>query len=238
VVEDFLHAAATLTGDERAEAWGEAALSAYDRLGADWFAARVRARSGTVSKPAEAAARTFALRPLKGGTLWSVGPAGAEQVLPDMRGLRHLHALLRRPGVEIAALDLAGGGAPVVDEAGAGELLDRQALASYRRRLAEIDSELDEAQQWGDEGRTARLQDERDALLHELGAATGLGGRTRVAAGSAERARVAVRKAISAALERLEVVDAATARALRATVRTGTTCRYEPDPDSPREWLL
>lgn len=236
VVEDFLHAAAIALDDPRAGQWGKVALAAYDTLGADWLAARVRTR--THSEPAPNASRSFALRPLKGGALWSVGPADAEQVLPDMRGLRHLHALLSRPGIDIGALQLASDGGPVLDEAGAGELLDRQALASYRRRLAEIDAELDESVVWSDSARTERLEAEREALLHELGAATGLGGRSRAAAGSAERARSAVRKAITAALERVEAVDAATARALRATIRTGTSCRYDPDPDSPCEWLL
>ena len=241
VVEDFLHAAATLLDDSRGPAWGESAVAAYERLGANWLAARVRRRTGlapVTAAPAPTSARHFALRPLKGGALWSVGPADAEQVLPDMRGLRHLHALLSRPGSDVAALDLVGGGGPVLDESGAGELLDRQALASYRRRLADIDAELDEAREWADPGRAARLEDERAALLQELGAATGLRGRPRQAAGSAERARMAVRKAISAALDRVETLDPATARALRTTVRTGTSCRYEPDPDAPCEWLL
>lgn len=235
VVEDFLCAAATLLGDPRAAEWGTAAVAAYDTLGADWLAARVRTRTPLATPMTS---RRFALRPLKGGSLWSVGPAGAEQVLPDMRGLRHLHALLSRPGHDIGALSLAGGGGPVLDEPGTGELLDRQALASYRRRLAELDTELDESVEWADTARTERLEAERSALLDELGAATGLGGRSREAAGSAERARVAVRKAIAAALERVEALDPPTARVLRATVHTGITCRYEPDPDSPCEWLL
>jgi hypothetical protein len=56
--------------------------------------------------------------------------------------------------------------------------------------------------------------------------------------GTAERARVAVRKAIAAALDRIDAADPATARLLRRTMRTGSVCRYEPDPDTPVDWLL
>ena len=55
--------------------------------------------------------------------------------------------------------------------------------------------------------------------------------------GSAERARVAVRKAIAAALAQIEQHEPGVARLLRDSVRTGMTCRYEPHPDHPVTWL-
>ncbi len=74
-----------------------------------------------------------------------------ETAIPARRGLEHLHALLSRPGTEVAALRLAGG-AETVEQAGLGEVVDAQALAAYRRRLAEIDTELDEADASGNAG--------------------------------------------------------------------------------------
>jgi hypothetical protein len=53
-----------------------------------------------------------------------------------------------------------------------------------------------------------------------------------------ERARVAVRKAISAALARVGQHDAALARLLRDSVRTGSACRYDPDVARPVTWIL
>jgi chromosome segregation ATPase len=120
----------------------------------------------------------------------------------------------------------------------AGERLDRRALTSYRNRLREIDEELDEAQSWNDPARVERIEAEREALLRELAGATGLGGRVRNIGGTAERARVAVRKAIAAALDRIYTEDPATARLLRRTIHTGSVCRYEEDPDTPVDWLL
>jgi hypothetical protein len=71
-----------------------------------------------------------------------------------------------------------------------------------------------------------------------LAEATGLGGRTRATANTRERARVAVRKAITAAVSRIGETDPALGRLLRDTVVTGRSCRYEPDPGRPVRWLL
>jgi hypothetical protein len=176
------------------------------------------------------------------GPGWVVGRDGATTVMPDLKGLRYLHHLLQRPGVDVGAPDLAaaasGHAGTVVPELGGGELIDTQALTAYRGRLRDIDSELAEAESWADQARLARLRVERDALLHELGAATGLAGRRRRFGSAGERARVAVRKAIAAALARIELHDAALARLLRDTVRTGAACRYDPDPARPVTWLL
>lgn len=100
-----------------------------------------------------------------------------------------------------------------------------------------IDEELAEATSWADRGRVEQLEEERDALLREVARASGLGGCRRTTGASAERARVAVRKAISAGLERIERADAPTGRRLRNSIHTGFVCRFEPDPDDPIEWL-
>lgn len=63
--------------------------------------------------------------------------------------------------------------------------------------------------------------------------ATGLGGRIRRSPSSGERARVAVRKAIAAAVARIEAELSEVGRLLRDTVRTGQSCRYDLDPARP-----
>jgi hypothetical protein len=108
-------------------------------------------------------------------------------------------------------------------------------LTAYRRRLAELDEDLAEADDRAD---LVRLTVEREALLAQVAEATGLSGRLRGTASARERARVAVRKAIAAAEERLAGTDPGLARLLRATVTTGTSCRYEPDPGRPVRWVL
>jgi hypothetical protein len=177
-------------------------------------------------------------------TGWTVGFDRATFALPDMKGLRYLSELLARPTAGIASSELAAVGAghagTVLSEAGdAGDTLsDAQALAAYRQRLRVLDEELDEARSWADEGRAARLGLEREALLAELRSAAGLAGRPRRFGSADERARVAVRKAIAAALARIEEHDPSVARLLRDTVRTGAQCRYDPDPARPVSWRL
>jgi hypothetical protein len=169
--------------------------------------------------------------------VWFVGRGSEESAIPARRGLEHLHALLTQPGTEVPALRLAGG-VVTVEQAGLGEVVDAQALSAYRRRLSEIDIELDEADARGDAARGEALTAERDALLAEVSAATGLGGRLRTSGSGAERARVTVRKAIAAALDAIHGADPVVARHLTTHVRTGLRCCYEPDPDAPVDWRL
>ena len=61
----------------------------------------------------------------------------------------------------------------------AGEMLDARAKDAYRRRLAEIDEDLEQAQAIGDGERAAQADAERDFLLRELSRAVGLSGRDR-----------------------------------------------------------
>jgi hypothetical protein len=75
-----------------------------------------------------------------------------------------------------------------------------------------------------------------EALVRELSAAVGLGGRDRKGVSDVERARVNVTKRIKAALERIEDVHAALARHLAASIRTGTFCSYDPPEDV--QWLV
>jgi uncharacterized membrane protein len=123
-------------------------------------------------------------------------------------------------------------------ESGLGDLLDKQALKAYRQRLRDLEQELTEAQDWSDIGRLDAVRTERDALLNELARATGLGGRARTAGSSQERARVAVKKAISAATDRIATIDGPLARHLQAGIHTGLNCSYDPDPADNLDWVL
>ncbi|HZQ87533.1 MAG TPA: hypothetical protein VFA83_21995 [Acidimicrobiales bacterium] len=238
VVDEYLYEAARALGRDDATRHRHAAESAYRRIGAQWWERRLASAARTAPTPS-AAAGTVHLQRDAAGT-FTVGREGATVNLPDLKGLHHLRALVQRPGVDVAALDLVAAveghpGETVASDAGA--TIDAQALAAYRTRLRDIDAELDEAVAMADAGRTERLQAERDALLDEVKAATGLGDRRRTTGSTAERARVTVRKAIASAIARIEPHDAALARLLRDTVHTGGACRYDPDPTRPVSWL-
>jgi hypothetical protein len=120
----------------------------------------------------------------------------------------------------------------------AGSVLDPQAKTEYRRRLAELEDELQEAEAWSDPERTALAKEERDFLTRELAGAMGLGGRDRKAASDAEHARINVTKAIRSALTRIGKNSPALGLHLDRTIRTGTFCSYIPDPRSAVPWQL
>jgi hypothetical protein len=101
-----------------------------------------------------------------------------------------------------------------------------------------LDEELDEAQEWSDLGRIANVRAERDALLSELGRATGLSGRVRTTGSSEERARIAVKKALSAAIARIATVDEHLGDHLQTRIHTGLSCSYDPSPDDGVSWVL
>lgn len=233
VVEDYLAMAAATAGRAQdAAGWRKSAAAAYRRIGASWWLRRCE--SGAHSVASDAAV----LRPGSGG-VWEVGREGATVQMRELKGLHYLRLLLARPHLPIPARELsdavAGHPGESVAQPAVEPALDRVALASYRSRLAEIDDELDAG---GDAARVEKLEAEREALLAELRSAAGLGGRARVGGSSDERARVAVRKAIAAAIDRVRAVDASLGRLLEVTVSTGTVCCYEPDPDRPITWRL
>jgi tetratricopeptide (TPR) repeat protein len=167
------------------------------------------------------------------GDTWSLSMAGRTVHLPDSKGLRDLHVLLRAPGKDIPATKLVNpaGGAEVVAAASlAGDaVLDEEAKAAYRTRLSTLDEQITAAEDRGDDRRAARYDEERAALLTELRTATGLGGRTRRLGDEAERARKTVTARIRDTLRKLDTRHPELAEHLRASVTTGSTCGYTPD---------
>jgi tetratricopeptide (TPR) repeat protein len=192
------------------------------------------------------------------GDYWTVAYEGRTTRLKDAKGLHYLAYLLAHPGQEIRALDLVtrigGGGEEASERASAedlarsdtvagdlghaGETLDAQAKAAYQRRLTELEDELEEARELGNEARAEKAEDEIEALGRELKGAIGLAGRDRRAASSTERARIAVTKAIRLSLNKIAENDASLGKLLSTTIKTGTVCAYVPDDRFPIAWRL
>jgi hypothetical protein len=239
VTDDTLARAAAVLGDTAtASRLRTRALATYERLGAQWWRRRLAAwQPPTEDGDEPDRPRQAHLRPLPGG-LWLIGRDEAAAPLRALRGFGYLRELVRRPRQPVSALDLVGSGGAVAAQSGLGELLDRQALTAYRQRLLDLDRDLTEAQEWADLGRLDTLHTERDALLAELARATGLNGRNRTIGSSQERARIAVQKTISAAINRIETIDPPLAQHLRNSIHTGLNCSYEPDPRDHLRWAL
>jgi tetratricopeptide (TPR) repeat protein len=159
------------------------------------------------------------------GDVWTLRYAGRTVRLRDSKGLRDLAVLLGRPDEQTHVSELtSAAGFPGAD---AGPVADRRALAAYRQRLRRIGAELASADAGTAEAEA--LSREREALLAELSATTGLGGRLRVAGSPAERMRKAVTYRIRHAIARVADAHPELGRHLRASVRTGTWCSYAPE---------
>jgi hypothetical protein len=169
------------------------------------------------------------------GQGWLLEAGGGHARLPDSRGLQQLRALLAAPRCDVLALDLAAGG-PGLAASGAAPVLDSAASASYKRRLGELAAELDAADAAGDAARASPAEAERQWLLDELRRAAGLGGRVRRTTAESERARVNVTRTLHAALDRISAAAPQVGIHLRASIRTGTQCRYDPAPGGPARW--
>ncbi|HEV2058068.1 MAG TPA: hypothetical protein VGR11_01845, partial [Solirubrobacteraceae bacterium] len=209
--------------------------------------------------PAGGGGVTPALGPVafyRRGDVWTIGPPGRQIQLRDAKGLAHVARLLAAPHVEFHALDLVGAAtsargdttAAIATGAGievrargegdAGSVLDNQAKAAYRARIAELQEEIDEAEAFDDLARAARAREELAFVTRELAGAVGLHGRDRKTGSDAERARVNATRAIRNALKRIAEHDAVLGRQLGAAIKTGTFCVYEPAPGSEPAWDL
>ena len=205
-------------------------------------------QSGSDAPPEGIATGTF----VREGDYWLLSYAGKETRLRDIKGLRYIARLLKAPGREVHVLDLAAtveGGVPssrrtpgkeeelTAEGLGdAGDVLDTKAKAAYTRRIEELREDVEEAEGFNDPERAARAQDELDALVAQLAAAVGLGGRNRKAASQSERIRINITKAIKEGLRRIEEHHGPLGEHLRAAIHTGSYCSYLPDPRLHINW--
>ena len=178
------------------------------------------------------------------GEYWTVAYDGLVVTLRDTKGMRDIARLLVSPHRELHVMDLAApDGVQEVSrrevlEAGlsiersADEMvIDEAARADYKRRIAELEQEIDDAEERGDGEAGANARKELDFLVEELASAYGLGGRPRRTPDHVERARKAVTRRIRDALARIDRVHPALGRHFHASVRTGVFCSYEPERD-------
>jgi pimeloyl-ACP methyl ester carboxylesterase len=216
---------------------------------------RPRLDSSKFSSAPEAVEGTFR----REGEFWTIACRGEVFRLRDVRGLAYIAYLLGHPGEEFHVLSLAsktGGKQGEAEELAepateaqavqsdltvgrmgdAGEMLDAQAKAAYKRRTAQLREQLEEARELNQLELVDRLEDEIETLGRELSRAVGLGGRDRRAASASERARINVTRAIKIALERIAEHNPALATLLTKSIRTGTFCSYTPDSRLPASW--
>ena len=244
------------TGDEvAAELEWRSASSEFQRMGDGLWHERVeRRRSGRAPTTKESSPPTAPADPQVfhcDGDVREVRFSGESVLLRDLKGMRYLERLLATPHREFHVLDLVAAEEgsthdPVAREdigavtrgGDAGPILDEQARAAYRRRIEEVEQDIEEAKRQSDEERRALAERDREFLLGELARAAGLGGRTRRAGSMAERARTSVTRTLRYSIERIAEHHQPLGDHLQRSVHTGTYCAYEPDPRIPVDWAV
>jgi hypothetical protein len=187
------------------------------------------------------------------GEFWTIAYGGETFRLRDVKGLGYIASLLAADGREVHVLELVGAaaGRPADVRAQLTEhdlvasrpsdrdaVLDDRAKADYGRRLRELELEHEEARDWGDPERAARLQRELDLLTQELARAVGLRGRDRAFSSPAERARISVTKAIRTAIRLIGRQSPGLAAHFEASIHTGRFCSYATPGAAPPSWSL
>jgi len=230
------HLAAAVTRNEALGHWPALTLSkarlaqALGRLGDRgaahrWYAeAAAEAAASEMVLPASLRSRPVRVHATWRGTRWRLELGARSVEVDDSVGLRHVAALLTSPGVDVPAAQLMWPDRPAGPRT-AQQVLDGVARRQYRARLDELRRQIESRGPAGGEG---KLRSEVEWLAGELQAQTGLGGRARVFADDAERARIAVGKAIRRAVDRVGAADPAIGAELRRGIRTGSACRYQP----------
>jgi tetratricopeptide (TPR) repeat protein len=228
------------------------ALDLYRRVGAGqpWIdyveAARQPARNDKTS---------IAAQFRREGHYWTVSFGGETFRLKDSKSLRVIAHLIRNPGHQFHARELAAldspqrpaaqpvphddenvGATVSTDLGDAGVVLDAQAVAEYRHRLKELRLGIEEAERYNDLGRVSLLREEAEVLTAELAAGVGFQGRERRTSSHFERARLSVTKNIRGAIEKIREVNPALGRHLANSIKTGYFCSYSPDPADPIVW--
>ncbi len=233
----------------RLEAMVEEAAELSEELGLSGLVERASAIRG---RPADGATDGEAVF-RREGEFWTVAYDGQTIRLRDVKGLRYIASLLAYPGRDVHVLELVSAASGGRAEAGsehagpelatsrlsdAGTLLDEQAKREYRERLEQLAAELQEARDWRDPERVARLEEEIDVVTQELAQAAGLGGRDRTFSSPAERARISVTKAIRTAIKLIGNQCPELAAHLEESIQTGRFCSYATPGAAPPRWSL
>ena len=219
--------------------------SDLDGVDPDGVDASAGARTSVAGAPMEV---TFSAQ----GSSRTIAFQARTTTVRDLKGLRYVERLVAGPGREFHVLDLVAAetgilrpgvahpdAGPAVHGGESGlPVLDDVAREAYRRRLADIDDDIDDARRMNDPERAALAERDREYLIAELESAVGLGGRGREVGASAERARTSVTRSIRYAIDQLAEVQPDLAAHLDRSISTGTYCCYENDPVTPLTWHL
>ena len=193
---------------------------------------------------------------LKEGDYWTLKFGSNQPIrLKDSVGLVYVHHLIQHPGYEFPVLmlvqqtrgDAAVGRTASVaetrdadlsldDSSGMGLLLDARALEEYRKRIKDLQEDIEEAERNNNPEAATNAREEKQFLESQLSEAFGLGGQPRPVGSPTENARKSVSEAIRRALKNIRSMDSHLGNHLTNSIKTGVYVDYSPE--SAVDWHL
>lgn len=162
---------------------------------------------------------------LKESAAWKFSFEGSTVQSPEVKGFYDIQKMLMQPRQLFHCAELMGS---ALD--GSGEkLIDEKARGQYQRKILELQSDLEEAEQLSNFERAEKLQEEYDQLIEHLSQSLNLKGRIRESGSTVEKARSAVTWRVRNAIARIEQYHPMLGAHLSNAVKTGTLCSYRPD---------
>lgn len=164
---------------------------------------------------------------------------GPKVILTGRKSAAVVHRLLAAQGNWLPArvlTDETGLAANVRIPSDGAPALDRDAIASARQKLQELQADREQARRDGDTLVEQEADAEIKALADRLRSDTGLGGRLRLLGDLEDAARKAVNGNVAAVVRAVRAVDPVFADHLKASIKGGKRCRYEPAEHI--EWSL
>lgn len=206
--------------------------------------------------PAEEPSEDFVFR--KNGDFWNIVFDGKSILLKNSTGLHYIAYLLQKPGEDIRVSTLySAARATHVDSAAsiyesmskeqleqyglsvshglgdAGAMLDPRSVSEYKEFHQNLVEELEKAKGRGDSEQVAFLKEQIGIISAQLKSARGLKGKVRKSKDEKEKARKAVANRIMESLKKIQQEHESLGLHLSNTIRTGTSCSYNPEKPIP-----
>ncbi|MBU2491116.1 MAG: hypothetical protein KJ571_00720 [Bacteroidetes bacterium] len=169
----------------------------------------------------------------KNGNLWQITFNNLFIQLPEVKGFIDISKLIVNADKEIHCSDLMGN---VISFDEGIEAIDEKAKRKYQSKIRDLQSELREAEEMNDIGRSEVISEELNQIIEHLSKSTGLKGKSRKLYDPSEKARSAVTLRIKSAIRKIETVHPSLAKHFQNNIKTGTYCIYSPE--NPVKWEL
>jgi TolB-like protein/tetratricopeptide (TPR) repeat protein len=183
---------------------------------------RIRGEQQQISRTVQPANDNYFL---KEAAAWKLSYEGTLVQMPELKGFYDLQKMLREPRQLFHCAELMGSS---VNDQGE-KLIDEKARKEYQKKILDLQTDLQEAEQRSDYIRIEKLQAEYDRLVDHLSKSLGLKGKARETGSTVEKARSALTWRIRNAIARIEQHHPMLGAHLSNAIKTGILCSYQPD---------